>query len=75
MKEATVINEFRKLNKRIDELTFSLSHNIMNNQNIVLTLSAIQDILVNKNILTKEEVIDAIKSQAEKFKEENKNAK
>ena len=74
MKEATIFNEFRKVNKRVDELMFSLSNNISNSQNIVLTLSAIQDILVNKNIITKEEVIEAIKLQAEKFKEENKNA-
>lgn len=73
MKESTVINEFRKINKRIDDLTFSLSHNIMNNQNIVLTLAAIQDILVHKNIITKDDVIENIKQQAEKFKEENKN--
>lgn len=48
MKESTVINEFRKINKRVDDLLFSLSQNIINNQNIVLTLAAIQGILVSQ---------------------------
>lgn len=74
MKDATIIKDFYKVNKRIDELALAVSHNILNNQDVVLNALAIQDILLEKNIITKEEFLEALKKQSEKFNSENKDS-
>ena len=68
MTDAKIINEFRKINNRVDELIVRLSSIIKVIPELTFTVNALSTQLSTKGIVTQEELTDSINAEIDKLK-------
>lgn len=68
MTDAKIINEFRKINHRVDELIVRLSSIIKIIPELTFTVNALSTQLNTKGIVTQEELTNSINTEIDKLK-------